>query len=136
DDRLIGIPYKAAALPEALVILIDTVSIREKPVTEQIDIIAETGIRTMAVYSAPVIDKHGGWLGIVVVMHDISELIRLEKIRKDFVANVSHELRTPVTSIKGFSETLMDGAIQDESAAMQFLEIIHGESGRLEMLIE
>ncbi|MCM3086407.1 cell wall metabolism sensor histidine kinase WalK [Bhargavaea ginsengi] len=136
DDRLIGLPYKAAALPEALVILIDTVSIREKPVTEQIDIIAETGIRTMAVYSAPVIDKHGGWLGIVVVMHDISELIRLEKIRKDFVANVSHELRTPVTSIKGFSETLMDGAIQDESAAMQFLEIIHGESGRLEMLIE
>src|SRR5690606_1813733 len=136
DDRLIGIPYKAAALPEALVILIDTVSIREKPVTEQIDIIAETGIRTMAVYSAPVIDKHGGWLGIVIVMHDITELIRLEKIRKDFVANVSHELRTPITSIKGFSETLLDGAFKDEKMLLSFLEIIYQESNRLQMLIQ
>lgn len=136
EDRLIGSPYKAARLPDALVTLIDTVSVREKPVTEQIDIETDKGSHTMAVYSAPVIDKHGGWLGIVVVMHDISELIRLERIRKDFVANVSHELRTPVTSIRGFSETLMDGAIHDQEAAMQFLEIIHNESGRLEMLIE
>nr|WP_157297420.1 ATP-binding protein [Bhargavaea sp. CC-171006] len=136
EDRLIGSPYKAARLPDALVTLIDTVSVREKPVTEQIDIETDKGSHTMAVYSAPVIDKHGGWLGIVVVMHDISELIRLERIRKDFVANVSHELRTPVTSIRGFSETLMDGAIHDQEAAMQFLDIIHNESGRLEMLIE
>ncbi|WP_419865544.1 two-component system histidine kinase PnpS [Bhargavaea cecembensis] len=136
EDGLIGNPYKAAGLPEALVTLIDTVSVREKPVTEQIDIGTDTGNLTVAVYSAPVIDKHGGWLGIVVVMHDISELIRLERVRKDFVANVSHELRTPVTSIRGFSETLMDGAIKDEEATMQFLEIIHGESERLEMLIE
>lgn len=136
QDGLIGNPYKAARLPEALVTLIDTVSVREKPVTEQIDIETDTGNLTVAVYSAPVIDKHGGWLGIVVVMHDISEIIRLERVRKDFVANVSHELRTPVTSIRGFSETLMDGAIHDEEAAMQFLEIIHDESERLEMLIE
>ena len=136
ENRLIGSAYKAAGLPDALVTLIDVVSVREKPVSEQIDIETDTGNRTMAVYSAPVIDKHGGWLGIVVVMHDISELIRLERVRKDFVANVSHELRTPVTSIRGFSETLMDGAIHDQEAAMQFLEIIHGESGRLEMLIE
>ncbi|WP_213423509.1 two-component system histidine kinase PnpS [Bhargavaea massiliensis] len=136
EDGLIGSPYKAARLPEALVTLIDTVSVREKPVTEQIDIRTDSGNRTMAVYSAPVIDKHGGWLGIVVVMHDISELIRLERVRKDFVANVSHELRTPITSIRGFSETLMDGAVHDEEAAMQFLEIIHGESVRLETLIE
>ena len=47
------------------------------------------------------------WLGIVIVMHDITELKKLEQVRKDFVANVSHELKTPVTSIKGFSETLL-----------------------------
>ena len=64
-------------------------------------------------------------------MHDISELIRLEQIRKDFVANVSHELRTPITSIKGFSETLLDGAFKDEKMLLSFLEIIYEESNRL-----
>ena len=62
----------------------------------------------VSVYGAPVIGDHGNWLGIVVVMHDITELVRLEEVRKDFVANVSHELRTPITSIKGFTETLLD----------------------------
>ena len=65
------------------------------------------------VYGAPVIGHHGNWLGIIVVTHDITKLIRLEEIRKDFVANVSHELRTPITSIKGFTETLLDGAMND-----------------------
>ena len=68
-------------------------------------------------------------------MHDVTELIRLEQIRKDFVANVSHELRTPITSIKGFSETLLDGAYKDEKTLLSFLEIIYQESNRLQMLI-
>ena len=75
-------------------------------------------------------------MGIVVVIHDITELVRLEKIRKDFVANVSHELRTPVTSIKGFAETLLDGAMNDQTVMKEFLEIIQKESNRLKLLID
>ena len=66
----------------------------------------------------------------------MTELRRLEKIRKDFVANVSHELRTPLTSIKGYVEALLDGAKDDPSASMKFLEIILKQSDRLNLIIE
>ena len=90
----------------------------------------------MSVYGAPVIGHHGNWLGIVVVMHDITELVRLEEVRKDFVANVSHELRTPVTSIKGFTETLLDGAMHEPAILQEFLVIIQKESDRFHLLID
>ncbi len=73
---------------------------------------------------------------IVLVFHDITELRRLEKIRKDFVANVSHELRTPLTSIKGYVEALLDGAKEDPPVAAKFLEIILRQSDRLNLIIE
>ncbi|UVT15157.1 MAG: PAS domain-containing protein [Nitrospira sp.] len=73
---------------------------------------------------------------IVLVFHDITELRRLEKIRKDFVANVSHELRTPLTSIKGYVEALLDGAKDDPPVAAKFLEIILKQSDRLNLIIE
>lgn len=72
---------------------------------------------------------------VVVVFHDVTELRRLEKIRKDFVANVSHELRTPLTSIKGYVEALLDGAKDDPTASVKFLEIILKQSDRLNLLI-
>lgn len=73
--------------------------------------------------------------GVVIVMHDVTQLKKLEQMRKDFVANVSHELKTPITSIKGFSETLLDGAKEDEATLTMFLEIILKESNRLQVLI-
>ncbi|MBH0203025.1 MAG: HAMP domain-containing protein [Nitrospira sp.] len=73
---------------------------------------------------------------IVLVFHDITELRRLEKIRKDFVANVSHELRTPLTSIKGYVEALLDGAKDDPAVSAKFLEIILKQSDRLNLIIE
>lgn len=74
--------------------------------------------------------------GIVAVFHDISDLKRLEKIRRDFVANVSHELRTPVSVIKGYAETLLAGALEtDPEKAGRFVEIIHNHSERLANLI-
>jgi two-component system phosphate regulon sensor histidine kinase PhoR len=72
----------------------------------------------------------------VFVFHDITELRRLEKIRKDFVANVSHELRTPLTSIKGYVEALMDGGISDPDTASAFLEIIMKQSNRLNLILD
>lgn len=73
--------------------------------------------------------------GAVFVFHDVTELRQLEKVRKDFVANVSHELRTPVASIKGYAETLLDGAMNDKSCAEDFLKIINSDAGRLANLI-
>jgi two-component system phosphate regulon sensor histidine kinase PhoR len=75
------------------------------------------------------------WKGVLLVFHDITDIKKLENMRKDFVANVSHELKTPVTSIKGFSETLLDGAMNDQKALKEFLNIILKESDRLQSLI-
>jgi two-component system phosphate regulon sensor histidine kinase PhoR len=74
--------------------------------------------------------------GVVAVFHDISNLKRLEKVRRDFVANVSHELRTPVTVIKGYAETLIDGVLAtDPERAAGFLEKIHRHAERLASLV-
>ncbi|MBI1871439.1 MAG: GHKL domain-containing protein [Chlamydiae bacterium] len=73
--------------------------------------------------------------GAILIFHDITELRRLEKVRQDFVANVSHELRTPVCSIKGYAETLLDGALEDSNSSRKFVDIIYRDSTRLETLI-
>lgn len=74
--------------------------------------------------------------GLVAVLKDITERKRVEEMRSDFVANVSHELRTPLTSIRGFAETLLDGAVEDHKVARPFLEIINTETERLSRLID
>ncbi|MDM5315601.1 ATP-binding protein [Fictibacillus sp. b24] len=88
------------------------------------------------VYSAPVLNAKGKLKGIVLVFHDITELKKLEQVRKDFVANVSHELKTPITSLKGFAETLLDGAGENAEFRNKFLTIILNESDRLQALIQ
>ncbi|MDO8748674.1 MAG: ATP-binding protein [Candidatus Omnitrophota bacterium] len=73
--------------------------------------------------------------GCVLVIHDITQMRRLERVRSDFVANVSHELKTPLTSIKGFVETLLEGAIDDKKNNREFLRVIQEHTNRLENLI-
>lgn len=73
--------------------------------------------------------------GVVMVLHDITEIKHLEAIRRDFVANVSHELRTPVSVIRANAETLLDGALDDQAAARSFTTAIHRNSERLTMLL-
>ncbi|RNC29499.1 MAG: Alkaline phosphatase synthesis sensor protein PhoR [Candidatus Dichloromethanomonas elyunquensis] len=75
-------------------------------------------------------------LGLVLVIRDITDIRRLEKMRTEFVANVSHELRTPLTSINGFVETLLDGASEDKELRGRFLNIIQSESLRLKSIID
>lgn len=74
-------------------------------------------------------------IGVVLVFEDITELRRLERVRQDFVANVSHELKTPLTSIRGYVETLMDGALHDEDNNLRFLEKIDQNVKRLGALV-
>jgi two-component system phosphate regulon sensor histidine kinase PhoR len=89
--------------------------------------------RTLSVFVTPL----GGSLpGSAAVFHDVTELRRLEKVRKDFVANVSHELRTPITAIRGYAETLQAGALEDREAAPRMVDVIHRQSERLSELVE
>ena len=72
--------------------------------------------------------------GVVLVLQDITRLVRLEQVRKDFVANVSHELRTPIQLIKGFSESLLDSPFEDKEQIRHFIEIIRKNAGTMENL--
>jgi two-component system phosphate regulon sensor histidine kinase PhoR len=74
--------------------------------------------------------------GAVIVLNDVTDIKRLENMRRDFVANVSHELKTPIASIKGFVETLLDGAADDPVDSRRFLEIVARQADRLEAIIE
>ncbi|MHB8609845.1 MAG: two-component system histidine kinase PnpS [Candidatus Acidiferrales bacterium] len=80
--------------------------------------------------------RAGDTTGAVVVLHDITDLRRVERVRRDFVANVSHELRTPLTAIQGFAETLLAGAVDNPQNRTRFLEIILEHSRRLARLTE
>jgi two-component system phosphate regulon sensor histidine kinase PhoR len=80
--------------------------------------------------------RAGETSGAVLVLHDITELRKLERVRRDFVANVSHEFRTPLTAIQGFSETLLSGAVHDQQNRDRFLGIILEHARRLARLTE
>ncbi|WP_078545151.1 two-component system histidine kinase PnpS [Litchfieldia alkalitelluris] len=119
-----------------IVALVEEVFMTEQTVKKHLFITLKYERKHFEVYGAPIIGTNDEWKGIVLVFHDISELKKLEQMRKDFVANVSHELKTPVTSIKGFTETLLDGALEDRETLESFLSIISKESQRLQSLIE
>lgn len=91
--------------------------------------------RSFAVASAPV-QSEAATAGAVMVLHDITQIRRLERARRDFVANVSHELRTPLTAIRGFAETLLEGALEDSENRRRFVEIIRDQADRLGRLTD
>ena len=95
-----------------------------------------TPVRFLQAHGSRLADAQGRGLGAVIVLNDVTRLKKLETIRRDFVANVSHELRTPITSIKGFLETLRDGAISEPETARRFLDIAVKHAERLNSIIE
>lgn len=115
--------------------LIEEIFMTEHKVKKQLVLSIGIERRFFEVYGVPILGTNEEWKGILVVFHDITELKKLEQVRKDFVANVSHELKTPITSIKGFTETLLDGAMDDRDSLEKFLHIILQESDRLQSLI-
>jgi two-component system phosphate regulon sensor histidine kinase PhoR len=90
--------------------------------------------RNFSVTAAPV--RAAGANGAVLVLHDITDLRRLERVRRDFVANVSHEFKTPLTAIQGFAETLLSGALDDKANRQRFVEIIREHARRLARLTD
>jgi two-component system phosphate regulon sensor histidine kinase PhoR len=95
-----------------------------------------TEARYFEVSAATVLDREGRPQGAIFVFHDLTRIRQLENTRREFVANVSHELRTPLSLIKGYVETLLDGAITDPELSAKFLQTIERHSNRLTNLIE
>ncbi len=108
----------------------------EQPVEADLTVYVGGEDRYLQANGALLHTEDGAVAGAVVVVNDVTRLRRLEEVRSDFVANVSHELKTPVTSIKGFAETLADGALDDPEAGRRFLRIVAGQADRLNAIIE
>ncbi len=117
---------------------------RESGLSKNIDYVLQTGKeikediqlgpRMMEVDIIPYIGRVQG-KGLVIVLYDVTERGRLERLRREFVANVSHELKTPLTAIRGFAETLLGGALKDKKTSEEFLSIILEETERLQKLV-
>lgn len=116
--------------------IIDKVLAENKPVEKDIVLFVgpdKTYLQTRAV---PLENEQGNPMGVLIVLNDMTRLHKLENLRRDFVANVSHELKTPVTSIRGYVETLLDGAIDEPEDARRFLEIVARQTSRLDAIID
>jgi len=105
-----------------------------EPIEDDFDLIGPPK-RTIRAQGTALRDPSGEG-GAVIVLNDVTELERLEVVRQDFVANVSHELKTPIATIKGFVETLLDGAINEPDDNKRFLSIVAKQADRLEAIIE
>jgi two-component system phosphate regulon sensor histidine kinase PhoR len=93
------------------------------------------GDRVIEAHASPLRDGAGEIAGAVVILHDVTDLRRLETVRRDFVANVSHELKTPVTAIRGLVETLLAGGEIDPATRTRFLEKLGSQAARLSALV-
>jgi PAS domain S-box len=114
--------------------MIDEARKNMQPVKRRI-VLHTLGARTVEVNVVPIKHEQVTSHDILLVLNDITEINRLEKVRKDFIANVSHELKTPVATISGFSETLLDEGGKDQENVMEFTRIIYDEAQRLSLLI-
>ncbi|MCY8406219.1 two-component system histidine kinase PnpS [Bacillus sonorensis] len=135
-DQLLYHFYHEVLEHEEIINLIEEIFMTETKVRKMFHLPIRIERRYFEVDGVPIIGINDEWKGIVLVFHDMTERKQLEEMRKDFVANVSHELKTPITSIKGFTETLLDGAMNERETLSQFLSIILKESGRLQTLIQ
>jgi two-component system phosphate regulon sensor histidine kinase PhoR len=141
-----GIPGRSAGQGRRLVELVrqtELLGVVKKALTNEQRVESEVTVgtvrvRTFAVTAAPIraTEEGGTAIGAVLVLHDISELRRLERVRQDFVANVSHEFKTPLTAIRGFAETLLGGALDDVEHRGRFVEIIQEHAERLTRLTD
>ena len=116
--------------------IIDNVVKSKERISREITISRPKELYLMATATPFYSSNTGGELsGVVLTFHDITRLRKLEEMRKDFVANVSHEIKTPITAIKGFAETLLEGALDDKENAYKFIETIRNHSERLNSLV-
>ncbi len=139
-QRLIGGPAPPLNRPISLVELVRDSEMIEmlrgviashQPASRRLELPTAEG-RVFEAYAGPL----GGASsrGAIAILHDITNLERLERVRKDFVANVSHELRTPLTAICGYAETLLEGALDDPENNRKFVEVIRAHANRINVI--
>jgi two-component system, OmpR family, phosphate regulon sensor histidine kinase PhoR len=141
--RLLGVEAARAegrSLPEIvrsidLHNLVAAVIATQQPVEGEV-VLRDREPRYLHVHGTVLRDVPKGRNGALLVLHDVTDRKRLESIRRDFVANVSHELKTPVTSIQGYVETLLDGAMNDAEQREKFLKIVAKQTERLHTILE
>ncbi|AGF77466.1 PAS domain S-box [Desulfocapsa sulfexigens DSM 10523] len=105
-------------------------------ITKDLSLMENGQEMTLRVHAHPLNDGEERRMGSLIVLHNLTRINQLESIRQDFVANVSHELKTPITAIRGYVETLLDGAIDNREDAEKFLNIIHRQGSRLDAIVD
>jgi two-component system sensor histidine kinase VicK len=133
-NEIVNLPFREFAENVGLDVKIeDIVYFEESPVRESDTILNDMYVK---LYFAVFTDTNRKPEGIIVVLHDATEQQKLDNMRREFVANVSHELRTPITSIKSYTETLIDGAAEDAETSRRFLGVINSEADRMTRLVK
>jgi two-component system phosphate regulon sensor histidine kinase PhoR len=135
DISLLGKHYIEIVRNQEFAELMDHVRRDQSPGTAKIRL-EYPDERYLMVRVSPLFYRGVTLSGFVVVLHDITQIEKLERMRKDFVANVSHEIKTPVTAIRGFADSLLDGAIDDRANAVKFLQTIKANSERINSLVD
>lgn len=133
-DQVQGCSFREAVANETLAGFVEQALLSAVSIEDEF-LLPERGEQILQVSGTPLRDARGENIGAVVVLNDVTRLRRLEQVRRDFVANVSHELRTPITSIKGFVETLLDGALDRPGDAKRFLQIVAKQADRLNAIL-
>ena len=123
-----GTPVLDLVRDPELVNLLTQVLATGEPIKRRVQLLAGEG-KTFEAQAGPLAMPNSR--GVLIILHDITDMERLERVRKDFVANVSHELRTPLTAIRGYAETLLGGALADNENNRRFVEIIQSHAIRL-----
>jgi len=129
-----GRPYLECVRHSALAQLVGAVLKDGRPLAQEVRVVAREEL-VFDAHAAPLLQE-GRVSGALLVLHDITRLRRLEQVRRDFVANVSHELRTPLSSIKGYAETLREGALDDKENRLGFVKTIEEQADRLSKLVD
>jgi len=134
-ERCIGKPVWQEVRNQAITQVVDQALQSRSVIKTQVDYLRERSALTLDLYVASLADDQGQPIGAILVLHDVTELRHLERIRTDFVANASHELKTPITAIRGLAETVVSDPEVDRDTLMHFMERIQAQSIRLSHLV-
>lgn len=135
EDALGRPIWEICRIPEVSEALAETMR-RRREVLREVRLPGSVRDRIIELHASTLSDAAGAAAGAVVILHNITEIRRLEQVRRDFVANVSHELKTPLTAISGLIETILDDKEMEEATRRRFLERIGGQAGRLSSLVK